>query len=209
MGPISALPRTEADAAHFERNLQNLSAISAISAVNYYSMERRQAIAGGKKLLAFVVIALVVLVSDQVTKCLVATSIPLHRWVEIIPGFLDLVHTRNPGAAFGILADSSTHLSSLFLVLVSVIALVGIVWMVGASERIDTYLLVGLALFFGGAGGNLVDRVRFGEVIDFIDVYVGNFHWPTFNVGDASLCVGTALFFLHFLLERSESDRSN
>ncbi|MGB6067361.1 MAG: signal peptidase II [Desulfomonilaceae bacterium] len=164
--------------------------------------ERRPLIAGGKKILVFIVIALVVLVSDQVTKYLVAASIPFRGGVEIIPGFVNLVHTRNPGAAFGILADSSSHLRSLFLVLVSVVALVGIVWMVGTSECVDSYLLVGLALFFGGAAGNLVDRVRFGEVIDFIDVYVGSYHWPAFNVGDASLCVGTALFFLHFLLRK-------
>ena len=133
-----------------------------------------------------------VIVADQVTKYLVTTSIPLHRGIEIIPGFANLVHARNPGAAFGIFADSTSNLRSLFLLLVSVAALVCIIWIVAASKQIDSYLLVGLSFFFGGATGNLVDRLRFGEVIDFVDVYVGSYHWPAFNVADASLCVGTA-----------------
>jgi signal peptidase II len=80
-----------------------------------------------------------------------------------------------------------------------------IIWIVAASKQIDSYLLVGLSFFFGGATGNLVDRLRFGEVIDFVDVYVRSFHWPAFNVADASLCVGTAVLFLHFLLRKDRT----
>ncbi len=171
-------------------------------------MTRGSPIAGSKKFLILIIIALVVIIADQVTKYLVTTGIPLHRGVEIIPGFANLVHVRNPGAAFGIFADSTSNLRAVFLLLVSVAALVCIIWTVVASKQIDPYLLVGLSFFFGGATGNLVDRLRFGEVIDFVDVYVGSFHWPAFNVADASLCVGTALLFLHFLLRRSSPDGS-
>jgi signal peptidase II len=166
---------------------------------------RRLAIAGRKKFLIFIIIAVVVLVADQVTKYLVTAFIPLHRGVEVIPGFANLVHARNPGAAFGIFADSTSHLRSLLLLLVSVAALVCIIWIVVASKQIDSYLLVGLSFFFGGAAGNLVDRGRFGEVIDFVDVYAGSFHWPAFNVADASLCMGTAFLFLHFLLRKDRT----
>jgi signal peptidase II len=166
---------------------------------------RRLAIAGRKKFLVLIVIALVILVADQVTKYLVAAFIPLHGGLEIIPGFANLVHARNPGAAFGLLADSTSRLRSLFLLLVSIAALVSIIWIVVASKHIDAYLLIALSFFFGGAIGNLVDRVRFGEVIDFVDVYVGGWHWPAFNVADASLCVGTALFFVHFLLRKEHA----
>jgi signal peptidase II len=145
---------------------------------------------------------LVVLAADQVTKYLVTTFIPLHSGVEIVRGFANLVHTRNPGAAFGIFADSTSHLRSLFLVLVSVAALICIVWIIASSKQIEPYLLLALSLFFGGAAGNLVDRVRFGEVTDFVDIYHGSLHWPAFNVADASLCVGTALFFLHILMRK-------
>lgn len=154
------------------------------------------------------IIALVVIAADQATKYLVTASIPLHGGIEVVPGFLNLVHHRNPGAAFGIFAESTSHLRALFLLFVSVAALVCIVWIVGSSKQIESSLLIALSFFFGGALGNLVDRVRFGEVIDFIDVYVGSFHWPAFNVADASLCVGTGLFFLHFLLRRSVPDDS-
>jgi signal peptidase II len=165
---------------------------------------RRHAIAGTRKFITFVVIALVLLAADQATKYLITAFVPLHSGVEVVAGFLNIVHHRNPGAAFGIFADSTSHLRALFLLLVSVVALACIIWIVGFSKRIEPYLLIALSLFFGGALGNLVDRVRFGEVIDFIDVYVGNFHWPAFNVADASLCVGTALFFLHFLRRRQD-----
>jgi len=149
---------------------------------------------------------LVVLIADQVTKYLVTTSIPLHGGVEIIPGVANLVHARNPGAAWGLLAESTWSLRWLFLVVVSIAALLCIAWMMVTSKQIDAYLLVALSFFFGGAAGNLVDRVRFGEVIDFVDLYVGSVHWPAFNVADASLCVGTGLFFIHFLVRRSGSD---
>jgi signal peptidase II len=166
---------------------------------------RRRTIAGIKKFLILIIIALVVIIADQVTKYLVTTGIPVHRGVEIIPGFANLVHVRNPGAAFGIFADSTSNLRAVFLLLVSVAALVCIIWTVVASKQIDSYLLAGLSFFFGGATGNLVDRLRFGEVIDFVDVYVGSFHWPAFNVADASLCVGTGLLFLHFLLRKDRT----
>ena len=168
-------------------------------------MLRRLAIAGKKKVLILIIIALVVLVADQTTKHLITTFVPLHGGVEIIPGFANIVHARNPGAAWGILADSTWSLRWLFLVLVSIAALTGIVWIVVASGRIDSLLLIALSFFFGGATGNLVDRVRFGEVVDFVDVYVGSFHWPAFNVADASLCVGTALFFVHFLVRKERA----
>ncbi len=168
-------------------------------------MIRRQAIAGKRRFVAFVIIALVLVAADQVSKYMVTAFVPLHSGVEVVPDFLNIVHHRNPGAAFGILADSTSSLRAVFLLLVSVAALVCIIWIVVVSKLIDTYLLIALSFFFGGALGNLVDRVRFGEVTDFVDIYYGSFHWPAFNVADASLCVGTALFFLHFLLRKEHA----
>lgn len=166
---------------------------------------RRLAIAGRKKFLVLIVIALVIAISDQATKYLVTTFIPLHNGIEVIPGFLNFVHHRNPGAAFGIFADSTSHLRPLFLLLVSIAALICIIWVIASSQQIESYMLIALSFFSGGALGNLVDRARFGEVTDFIDVYVGSYHWPAFNVADASLCVGTAVLFLHFLLRKERT----
>lgn len=144
-------------------------------------------------------IAGLTIAADQFTKHLVIAHVPFGGAVEIIPGWVNIVHMRNPGAAFGILAGSEWEFRSLFFIGVSVVALVLIIALLRFSDDMDGYLLAGYSLFFGGALGNLVDRVRFGEVTDFLDVYWGNFHWPAFNVADSALCMGAFFIFLHFL----------
>jgi len=150
----------------------------------------------------FALVALAVAVLDQFTKYLVAAYVPLHESIPVITGYVNLVHVRNPGAAFGILAGFGGVVRSAFFILVSVAALVVIAWLASSSEENNAWLLSGYSLFFGGALGNLIDRLRFGEVVDFIDVHVGPYHWPAFNVADSALCVGTAAFFVYFLFKR-------
>lgn len=153
-------------------------------------------------LLVFISTVALVVIADQLTKTLVASSVPLNRGIELVPGVLDIVHARNPGAAFGILSNSVSHWRRVFFIGVSVAALAVIGWLVVMPTSIEWYLLGGYSLFFGGTLGNLVDRIRFGEVIDFIHVHWENLYWPAFNVADSALCVGTALFVLHFLRQR-------
>lgn len=148
------------------------------------------------KFTLFSIIAAAILVSDQITKCLVSSKIALNRGFELIPGVLNLVHVRNKGVAFGVFADSSSNFTPLALVAVSIIALVVILWILAVSET-DWSLFLGLSFFFGGTAGNLVDRFRFGEVIDFLDFHIGLYHWPAFNVADSALCIGAGLFFIH------------
>jgi signal peptidase II len=157
----------------------------------------------------FALIALTVAVVDQVTKGLVSAAIPLQTGREAIPGLLDLVHVRNPGAAFGILAESVPGFRTAFFAGVSLIALAAILWLVATSPRIDTFLLLGYSLFFGGAVGNLVDRLRYGAVVDFLDFHVGSMHWPAFNVADSALTVGTGFFFLYVLCARGEGNEKS
>jgi len=164
---------------------------------------------GARKIPLFLVIAVAVLLADRLTKQWVIASIPLHSGYELIPGFMNLVHARNPGAAFGFLSQSAaTWRSALFLV-ISAAAAVAILWLVFSAREIEAHLLVGYALFFSGAVGNLIDRVMYGEVIDFLDVYVKAWHWPAFNVADSALCVGTALFFLHLLVFGPREQKSS
>lgn len=146
-----------------------------------------------------------VVAADQMTKALVAAAVPLNRGIEVIPGILNVVHARNPGAAFGMLADAGAHWRPVFFIGISIAALAVIVWLLVGSSRTGWRLLGGYSLFFAGTLGNLVDRVRFGEVVDFIDVHLGAWHWPAFNVADSALCVGSALFLLHFLWDRRGS----
>jgi signal peptidase II len=150
-------------------------------------------------------VALLIVAADQLTKYFITAWIPLHTAYEVIPGFVNLVHVRNPGAAFGILSDSQSVLTRWFFVCISIAAVIIIGWLVLTGEDTDSYLLVGYALFVGGALGNLVDRIRFGEVIDFLELYVNSFHWPAFNVADSALCVGTALFFIHVLTAKKRN----
>jgi signal peptidase II len=146
-----------------------------------------------------------VVLADQCTKEIVASRLPLNSGMEVIPGYFNLVHVRNPGAAFGIMADSQSRFRPVFLLLVSAAALIIILWTVTVSGDVGWLVLAACGLFFGGAVGNLVDRVRFGEVMDFLDFHAGALHWPAFNVADSALCVGTGLLFIHFILGKKRA----
>ncbi len=100
------------------------------------------------------------------------------------------------------LSEGASSLQRIFFILLSFAAMVVIAWMIHSSPEIELGLLAGYSLFFGGALGNLIDRIRFGQVIDFIDVHWGNLHWPAFNIADSALCVGAGLFLLHVVLKK-------
>jgi signal peptidase II len=153
----------------------------------------------------FILIAGLIVAVDQATKCLVTAYVPYGGFMEIIPGVVNLVHARNPGAAFGIMSGSEWQFRSLFFIFVSIATLVLILSFIVFSDDLDGYMLTGYSLFFGGALGNLVDRMRFGEVIDFLDVHWRNHHWPAFNVADSALCAGAALFLLHVVTRKNKS----
>ena len=139
-------------------------------------------------LLIFLGIAIV----DQATKAAVDAYItPFFHSIDIIPGLFRLVNIRNPGAAFGILGNSGS-LRIFILSGISIAALVIIGFVISkAKERSH---VIALSLIGGGAAGNLIDRLRFGEVVDFLDFYVGGYHWPAFNVADTAISVGVALY---------------
>ncbi len=149
-------------------------------------------------LTTFGVIAVIIIVADQMTKYLISNSIPLNGSETIIPGFLDLVHVRNAGAAFGVFADKTGIISRFALSGISLIALIVIAWIV-TFQHLDRYSIVGFALFFGGAAGNFLDRLLLGEVTDFIDVYLGTLHWPAFNLADSALTVGAFIFCIRLI----------
>ncbi|MDI6890115.1 MAG: signal peptidase II [Thermodesulfovibrionales bacterium] len=134
-----------------------------------------------------------VIAIDQVTKYLVVSYINPFDSIKIFP-FLHLVSVRNTGAAFGMLEN----VGSGFFITVSVIAIVFVVWLLIKDKR--DYL--GLSLILGGATGNLIDRIFLGQVVDFIDISIGRFHWPAFNVADSSLTVGIMIVLLTPLLKK-------
>lgn len=143
----------------------------------------------------FGILAIGVILLDLWTKALVLARIDLHEAIPVIPGFFQLVHVRNTGAAFGIGANASSKIVP-FLLNAGAIAVFCVVVVYALRSAVtDRVLQTGLHLILGGAIGNLLDRFRFGYVVDFLDVYVGNKHWPAFNVADSAICIGIALLF--------------
>ncbi|MBC2710801.1 MAG: signal peptidase II [Desulfosarcina sp.] len=148
----------------------------------------------------FTMIAGIVVVLDQITKLLVLAKMPLFHSIAVIPGFFNLTHIRNPGGAFGFMASGSQEIRNLLFIGVSAIAMGLIVYFYRSTPKTYPYLASALAMIFGGAVGNLIDRLRFGEVVDFLDVYVGTYHWPAFNVADSAITVGITIFIIHVML---------
>ncbi len=141
--------------------------------------------------LRYLLVSLGVLVLDQWTKWLVEVHLPHHTAQPIIPGFLNLNHVRNTGVAFGLFASDVG--GGWLLTLLGVAALAAVSLYFWFAPTRDRGLLVALALVVGGAVGNLIDRVSSGAVTDFIDVYVGMHHWPSFNVADSAISIGIVL----------------
>ena len=138
-------------------------------------------------------ISAIVFALDAFTKWLVKEKLPLESNIDLIPGLFRLTHLENPGAAFSLFADSPGPWLGRVLVLFSLIALVVIsvlLWRHGTAINVTT---VSLALFLGGTLGNLCDRMLRGRVTDFLDFYVGQHHWPPFNVADSAIVVGALL----------------
>ncbi len=152
-------------------------------------------------------IALLVVLFDQAAKWLVATRVTLHDSVIVIPGLFRITHVENRGAAFGLFSESPTQWKIAILILFSVVALVVVSLLLWKNSHALTVTGVGLALILGGALGNLWDRLISGHVVDFLDFYVGNYHWPAFNVADSAIVVGALLLVAEILFAKSTSQQ--
>ena len=154
-----------------------------------------------------VVTAGAVVMVDQFTKFWIMAQFALYEQLEIIPGFFNLVYVTNTGAAFGMLAGSRTWLRQAFFVTVAIVALVIIIFAYGHLKKQAKIFVYALGLIGGGAIGNLIDRVRFGSVVDFLDFYLGTYHWPAFNVADSAITTGVGLFLLGSFLQHRKEKR--
>ena len=148
------------------------------------------------KLLVPVVGGIVLL--DQLTKAMVREWMPLHTMREIVPGLFNLVHVRNTGAAFSLLAGAHSSLRLVFLVGLTLLVMGILFYAYRKLSPRDRWVRVAYSLILGGAVGNLVDRVWLGEVVDFLDFYVGTYHWPAFNVADTAISTGAVMVLLSF-----------
>jgi signal peptidase II len=149
-------------------------------------------------------IAGAVFATDRLTKWLIETRMSALDSITVIPGFFDIVHSQNPGAAFGLFSESDSRWRGVLLIGFSSIALIILAVMLWRSARVDRRTTVALALILGGAAGNVFDRVRWGTVTDFLLFYIGQHQWPAFNAADSSIVIGCGLLVLDLLKPRRE-----
>lgn len=145
---------------------------------------------------------------DQITKLSVVAYLPLNGWERTVPGFFNLVHVRNRGTAWGFLNRSDISWQIPLFIIITAAALGFIGYLLKKTEENDKWMITGLGLIGGGAVGNLIDRVRLGEVIDFLDFYVGVYHWPAFNIADVSLTIGAGAVLISLYLNRNNATDS-
>ena len=154
------------------------------------------------KYIKLAVIAGGVIALDQISKEIVLRAIPQNTTIPVIEGFFNLTHIYTPGGAFGLMANLSPTLRSIIFLFISSLAVGLIFYFYKKTPRQYVALAAAFALIFGGAIGNLIDRIRFGMVIDFLDFYVGNWHWPAFNIADSAISVGIGIFLYHIIFKK-------
>lgn len=155
-------------------------------------------------------IAAAVIALDQYTKQLICTGLDLYGRIEVIPGYLDIIHIRNTGVAFGLLKGFGVQYKTLSLVAVAAVAVFLLGFLISQVRRDQKLQAFSLALILGGAIGNIIDRFRLGEVVDFVDAHWrGAYHWPAFNVADMAISLGIALLLLDELVLRKKTDKQN
>ena len=143
-----------------------------------------------------------VMFADQVSKLIIKNTFALHEQRVVIQNLFNLTYVLNPGGAFGFLSSGSPGVRKfIFLFLSSLVALF-VVWFYHRCAKEYIFLSYGLAMIFGGAVGNLIDRFRYGVVIDFLDFYIGNAHWPAFNIADSAISIGMGILIYHILANK-------
>ena len=140
---------------------------------------------------------------DQASKLLVLKSLAIGEVIPILPGYFEFVHVRNTGAAFGILQGLPDPFRTIFFLLITIAACVAIVMIFKASGDESAFLKVVLCLILAGAMGNLTDRLVHKEVVDFINVHIQQYHWPTFNIADTYISIGM-IGMLWYMLKGSK-----
>jgi signal peptidase II len=146
-----------------------------------------------------------VFAADRLTKWIVETRMSFFDTYKVIPGFFDIVHSQNRGVAFGLFNDGSSPWQRALLIAFPAIAVVALAVMLWKPEKLDAASRWGFALILGGALGNVFDRAMWGHVTDFLEVYLGEHHWPTFNVADSAIVIGSGLLILDMLRSKPQA----
>ncbi len=150
-------------------------------------------------------IAAVIFALDRLTKRIIENSMSVFDTRTVIPGFFDIVHARNRGAAFSIFAESTSPVRTFVLIGLSLAALALVAGMLRNAARLDRFTVIGLSLILGGALGNVFDRITSGAVTDFLDFYIGEMHWPAFNVADSAIVIGSGLLLISLFKPKQQT----
>lgn len=157
-----------------------------------------------KNIIIFVLGAAAIVVLDQITKAAIVKNFILHEARPVIEGFFNLVYVMNPGAAFGFLAGASETFRYLFFIGITALVIVLIIYYIAESKSQNMLFIISMTLIFAGAVGNLIDRIRYGAVVDFLDFYIRTWHWPAFNVADSSISLGAVLMIWGMITQRKK-----
>lgn len=143
-----------------------------------------------------------IVLADQVTKFIIKANIALYQQIPVIDGFFNITYIWNPGGAFGFFANQSPEIRKFIFLFMSSLVALFVLWFYKKCADDYPFLSWGLALIFGGAVGNLIDRFMYGQVVDFLDFYIGTAHWPAFNVADSAISIGMGILIYHILFNK-------
>ncbi len=160
-----------------------------------------------KRFIFFLIVVIPIVVLDQVSKIYIENNFFLGQAVKVVPGFLNIVSVRNRGAAFGFLRDYNTVFGVPILLVIGLIAIVVIFYIYLREDEHFLWRRIGLCLVLAGTFGNLIDRIRSGEVIDFVDIYFRSYHWPAFNVADSAITTGAVLLIVSLTFQVPSSQK--
>ena len=158
-----------------------------------------------KKYIPLIAYTPLIVIIDQLTKTYIDNEMRLYQSIELLENFFNITYIRNKGAAFGMLSGADESIRIPFFLVVSAIAIAVIFYILYTYQEESKLFPLSLALVLGGAIGNMIDRLRFGEVVDFLDVHWYGHHWPAFNVADMAICIGVAFLIINMLFEKEKS----
>jgi signal peptidase II len=161
-----------------------------------------------KNIIIFILGAAVIIALDQITKTAIVANFFIHESYTVINGLFNLVYVMNPGAAFGFLASTSEMFRYFFFIGITAVVILLIIYYIVKSKSKNMPIVISLTLIFAGAVGNLIDRIRYGAVVDFLDFYIHTWHWPAFNVADSSISLGAVLMIWGMIIQRKEEAAS-
>ncbi len=143
-----------------------------------------------------------VILADQITKYIIKINVALYDNIIVIEKFFNITHILNPGGAFGFFASQSPEIRKFIFLFVSSVVALFVLWFYKRCAEDFIFLSYGLALVFGGAVGFLIDRFRYGKVVDFLDFYMGSAHWPAFNIADSAISIGMGILIYHIIFNK-------